>query len=119
MFRSRSRSSRRKGVKVKPRTLGSTGYLVSELGFGGWGLGGSQWRGVDDGQGRDALREAVDRGITFFDTALAYGDGDSERLIGAVLKAAIGAVRHVVATKVPPKNEEWPGKAGRRPPDGF
>src|SRR3989441_9135566 len=74
MFPSRSRPSRRKGVKVKPRTLGSTGYLVSELGFGGWGLGGSQWRGVDDGQGRDALRAAVDRGITFFDTALAYGE---------------------------------------------
>src|SRR2546427_1626893 len=119
MFRSRSRSSRRKGVKVKPRTLGSTGYLVSELGFGGWGLGGSQWRGVDDGQGRDALREAVDRGITFFDTALAYGDGHSERLIGEVLKADIGAGRVVVATKVPPKNEEWPGKADRRLADVF
>jgi len=56
---------------VKPRTLGSTGYVVSELGFGGWGLGGSQWRGVDDGAARDALRAAVDRGITFFDTASA------------------------------------------------
>src|SRR5881296_4062065 len=119
MFPSRSRSSRRKGVKVKPRTLGSTGYLVSELGFGGWGLGGSQWRGVDDGQGRDALREAVDRGITFFDTALAYGDGHSERLIGEVLKADIGAGRVVVATKVPPKNEEWPGKAGKPLADVF
>src|SRR6059036_3459281 len=119
MFPSRSRSSRRKGVKVKPRTLGSTGSLVSELGFGGWGLGGSQWRGVDDGQGRDALREAVDRGITFFDTALAYGDGHSERLIGEVLKADIGAGRVVVATKVPPKNEEWPGKAKRPLADVF
>src|SRR3989449_2966239 len=119
MCRSRSRSSRRKGVKVKPRTLGSTGYLVSELGFGGWGLGGSQWRGVDDGQGRDALREAVDRGITFFDTALAYGDGHSERLIGGALKAAMGAGRVVVAPKVPPKNEEWPGKADRRLADVF
>ena len=59
---------------MKNRTLGSTGYVVSELGFGGWGLGGSQWRGVDDGEARDALRAAVDRGITFFDTALAYGE---------------------------------------------
>ena len=96
---------------MKPRTLGPTGYEVSELGFGGWGLGGSQWLGVDDGQGRDALREAIDCGITFFDTALAYGNGHSERLIGEVLQADVRAGRIVVATKVPPRNEEWPGKA--------
>src|SRR3989441_4119545 len=105
--------------RVKPRTLGSTGYVVSELGFGGWGLGGSQWRGVDDGQGRDALRAAVDRGITFFDTALAYGDGHSERLMGQVLKPEIHAGRVVVATKVPPRNEEWPGRAGAPLADVF
>ncbi|PYN64017.1 MAG: aldo/keto reductase, partial [Candidatus Rokuibacteriota bacterium] len=104
---------------MKPRTLGSTGYVVSELGFGGWGLGGSQWRGVDDGQGRDALRAAVDRGITFFDTALAYGDGHSERLMGQVLKPEIHAGRVVVATKVPPLNEEWPGRAGAALADVF
>jgi aryl-alcohol dehydrogenase-like predicted oxidoreductase len=98
---------------VKTRALGTTGYHVSELGFGGWGLGGSQWRGVEDGTGREALREAVDRGISFFDTALAYGDGHSERLIGDVLNADIRAGRVVVATKVPPRNEEWPGKAGK------
>src|SRR6266566_263605 len=107
------------GVNVKPRTLGSTGYGVSELGFGGWGLGGSQWRGVDDGQGRDALRAAVDRGITFFDTALAYGDGHSERLMGQALKPEIHAGRVVVATKVPPRNEEWPGRAGAPLADVF
>ena len=104
---------------MKRRTLGSTGYAVSELGLGGWGLGGSQWRGVDDEQGREALREAVDRGITFFDTALAYGDGHSERLIGEVLNADIRAGRVVVASKVPPKNEEWPGKAERPLADVF
>jgi aryl-alcohol dehydrogenase-like predicted oxidoreductase len=98
---------------MKTRALGATGYTVSEIGFGGWGLGGEQWRGVDDRQGRDALREAVDRGITFFDTALAYGTGHSERLIGRVLQAEIHAGRVVVATKVPPLNEEWPGNPGR------
>jgi aryl-alcohol dehydrogenase-like predicted oxidoreductase len=106
-------------VKVKTRTLGSTGYAVSEIGFGGWGLGGSQWRGVDDGAGREALREAVDQGITLFDTALAYGDGHSERLMGQVLKPEIHAGRVVVATKVPPLNEEWPGRAGARLADVF
>jgi len=104
---------------VKTRKLGSTGYAVSELGFGGWGLGGSQWRGVDDGTAREALRQAVDRGITFFDTALAYGNGHSERLIGEVLKADFRAGRVVVATKVPPRNEEWPGKAGKPVADVF
>jgi len=107
------------GANVKRRTLGSTGYVVSELGLGGWGLGGSQWRGVDDEEGREALREAVDRGITFFDTALAYGDGHSERLIGEALRAEIRAGRAVVATKVPPKNEEWPGRADRPPTEVF
>src|SRR5437763_12881174 len=89
------------GAPVRTRTLGTTGYHVSELGFGGWGLGGDQWRGVEDSQAREALREAVDRGITFFDTALAYGNGHSERLMGRVLKDEIHAGRVVVATKNP------------------
>jgi aryl-alcohol dehydrogenase-like predicted oxidoreductase len=97
---------------MKTRTLGATGYHVGELGFGGWGLGGSQWRGVADTEGRDALREAVAQGITFFDTALAYGHGHSERLMGEALRDDIRAGRAVVATKVPPGNDEWPGAAG-------
>ena len=96
---------------MKTRTLGTTGYHVSELGFGGWGLGRDQWRGVEDSQAREALREAVDRGITFFDTALAYGNGHSERLMGRVLKGEIHASRVVVATKIPPLNDTWPGEA--------
>ena len=99
--------------------LGTTGYVVSELGLGAWGLGGDMWRGVDDGAAREALRAAVDQGITFFDTALAYGNGHSERLIGEVLKAEIRAGRVVVATKVPPRNQEWPGKAGKPLADVF
>ena len=106
-------------MKLHTRRLGATGYTVSELGLGGWGLGGSQWLGSDDGQGREALRQAVDSGITFFDTALAYGNGHSERLIGEVLKADIRAGRVVVATKVPPLNQDWPGKAGTPLADVF
>src|SRR5206468_2266619 len=102
---------RRLVVTLKTRILGSTGYAVSELGLGGWGLGADMWRGVEDSQAREALREAVDRGITFFDTALAYGNGHSERLMGRVLKDEIHAGRVVVATKIPPLNDTWPGAA--------
>ena len=96
---------------MKTRSLGSTGYRVSEIGFGGWGIGGEMWRGVDDAEGRKALREAVEQGITLFDTALAYGGGHSERVIGETLKDDIRANRVVVATKIPPQNRQWPGKA--------
>ena len=106
-------------MTLKTRLLGTTGYAVSELGLGGWGLGADMWRGVADGTAREALREAVDRGITFFDTALAYGSGHSERLIGEVLKGDIRAGRVVVATKVPPHNNEWPGKASKPLADVF
>jgi len=98
---------------VNSRTLGATGHSVSEIGFGGWGLGADMWRGVDEAQAREALRAAVDQGVTFFDTALAYGSGHSERLIGQVLRDEIRAGRALVATKVPPLNEEWPGRANR------
>ena len=98
---------------MKTRTLGTTGYTVSELGYGGWGLGADMWRGVDETQTRDALRDAIDQGITFFDTALAYGAGHSERLIGQVLKDEIRAGRVHVATKIPPLNQEWPGNPSK------
>ena len=98
---------------MKLRPLGATGYSVSEIGYGGWGLGADMWRGVDDAQIREALRAAVDQGVTFFDTALAYGTGHSERVIGEVLRDDIRAGRVRVATKVPPLNNEWPGRANR------
>jgi aryl-alcohol dehydrogenase-like predicted oxidoreductase len=104
---------------VKTRPLGNTGYRISEIGFGGWGLGGEMWRGVDDAEGRKALREAIEQGITFFDTALAYGDGHSERVIGETLQNEIRAGKAIVATKIPPKNREWPAKASYKLGDVF
>src|SRR5712664_4169745 len=103
----------------KTRPLGSTGYTVSELGFGAWGLGGGMWQGGSDSEGREALRAAVDQGITFFDTALAFGRGHSERLIGAALQSEIESCRVVVSTKIPPRNQQWPGVAGTRLKDVF
>ena len=96
---------------MNKRALGNTGYRVSEIGFGAWGIGGEMWRGVDDSEGRKALREAVEQGITFFDTALAYGAGHSERVIGEELKHEIRSGHATVATKIPPLNRQWPAKS--------
>jgi aryl-alcohol dehydrogenase-like predicted oxidoreductase len=101
------------------RTLGTTGYAVSEIGFGGWGLGGQMWLGSDDREGSDALRAALEQGVTFFDTALAYGSGHSEQLIGRVLKAELRDGRAVVATKVPPRNQQWPADGNKPVTDVF
>lgn len=67
---------------MNTRTFGRTGWLVSEIGFGCWGIGGGQWGGADDTESMAALHAALDAGITFFDTADVYGDGRSERLVG-------------------------------------
>jgi aryl-alcohol dehydrogenase-like predicted oxidoreductase len=104
---------------MKTRVLGNTGYRVSEIGFGAWGLGGEMWRGVDDAEGRNALREAIEQGITFFDTALAYGNGHSEQVIGETLKNEIRAGKATVATKIPPMNRQWPAKAEYKLADVF
>ena len=104
---------------MKKRSLGATGYQVSEVGFGAWGIGGEMWRGVDDGEGRKALREAIDQGITMFDTALAYGAGHSERVIGETLKNEIRAGKATVATKIPPMNRQWPAHASYKLHDVF
>lgn len=71
---------------MKTRTFGRTGWDVSEVGFGAWGIGGGQWGGADEKDSMAALHTALDAGITFFDTADVYGDGISERLIGRLRK---------------------------------
>lgn len=96
---------------MRRRRLGTTGYEVSEIGFGGWGIGGTMWRGVPDEEAMRALDCALDLGMDFFDTALAYGDGHSERLIGRALRQRRARHRVVVATKVPPMDSVWPGLA--------
>jgi len=91
------------------RTLGRTGISVSEIGFGGWGIGKSMWGRTDDAESMQALHAAFDAGIDYFDTAYAYGHGHSERLIARLFKET--GRRATVSTKVPPKNMEWPGHA--------
>ena len=100
------------------RRLGATGLEVSEVGYGGWGLGATMWRGVTDEEGSAAVDAALDAGVDFIDTALAYGDGHSERVIAATLATRPG--RPVtLATKIPPLNSEWPARAGSRIADVF
>ncbi len=83
---------------------------ISDIGFGAWGIGGKQWIGGSDEESRAALRRALELGVNFIDTALAYGDGHSEELVGEIVRSAPGKV--YVATKVPPMNQKWPAKAG-------
>jgi aryl-alcohol dehydrogenase-like predicted oxidoreductase len=87
---------------MKYRALGSTGLTVSAIGFGGWGIGGltagaTSYGETDDAVSRRALAHAFERGITFFDTSPAYGDGRSERLIGETFRDRRDKV--VIATK--------------------
>ncbi len=89
------------------RAFGSTGMAVSEVGYGLWGMGG--WTGSDDAESVAALHRSIELGCTFFDTALAYGNGKSEQLLAQVLPAHRDRAL-VVATKIPPKNGKWPAK---------
>lgn len=101
---------------MRYRAFGRLDWQVSEIGFGTWGMGG--WSGADDGLAAEALDCAVERGCNFFDTALAYGAGHSERLVGAMLRRHPDRRLHV-ATKVPPKNLKWPGRASTPAADAF
>jgi aryl-alcohol dehydrogenase-like predicted oxidoreductase len=92
---------------LKFRPFGRTGFDVSEIGFGAWGIGGSWWGSKpDDKAALAALRRAAELGVNFFDTAIVYGDGHSEKLVGQALRETRADA--VVATKVPPKGYRWP-----------
>ena len=101
---------------MKHRRFGRTGWQVSEIGYGMWGMGG--WTGSDDAESRRSLDRAVELGCNFFDTAYAYGMGKSEKLLGETLKRH-AAKKLYTATKVPPKNLKWPGRADTPIADVF
>jgi aryl-alcohol dehydrogenase-like predicted oxidoreductase len=94
---------------VRYGSLGRTGLQVSELCYGTWGIGKADWGGGDDAEALRSLGRAIELGVTLVDTALAYGEGHSEQLVGKALRAGSETVH--VATKVPPKIGGWP------PPD--
>jgi len=99
------------------RNFGRTGINVSEIGYGAWGIGGALWQGSDDEESMRALHKAIDLGVNFIDTALAYGRGHSEQLINNLLKERHERIH--VATKIPPKNGEWPARKGSKLTDAF
>src|SRR4030095_14094988 len=91
---------------MRYRKLGRTGIEVSEIGYGAWGVGVVQWLGKTDEESLTALERAIDLGVNFIDTALAYGEGHSERLVGEVIRSR--RERIYIASKIPPKNRTWP-----------
>jgi aryl-alcohol dehydrogenase-like predicted oxidoreductase len=93
---------------MKYRRFGRTGWDLSEIGYGMWGMG--AWSGSEDTESLGSLERAIDLGCNFFDTAWVYGNGHSEKLLGQVLKSNSAGKIHV-ATKVPPKNQAWPAPA--------
>ncbi len=98
------------------RTLGRTGWLVSDIGYGMWGMGG--WSGSDRDASMNSLRYAVELGCNFFDTAWAYGEGFSDTLAGK-LKREYPDRRLIMASKIPPKNRIWPAAKDARIADVF
>jgi aryl-alcohol dehydrogenase-like predicted oxidoreductase len=99
------------------RKFGKSGLEVSEIGYGGWGIGGAMWQGATDAESIKALNQAVDLGVTFIDTALAYGKGHSEKLVGKIVRECKKQI--YVATKIPPKNGEWPARPGVKLKEAF
>jgi len=89
------------------RSLGRTGWKVSAIGFGAWGIGGGEWGPVKDEESIAALHKAIDMGVTLIDTADVYGDGHSERLIARVLGERSETI--YVATKIGRGTPPHPG----------
>ena len=92
---------------MRYRSFGKTGLKVSEIGYGAWGIGKTFWIGAEDDESLRSLRAARDADVNFYDTALAYGDGHSERLIAQCFGQSSEVI---IASKVPPKDRVWPVK---------
>jgi aryl-alcohol dehydrogenase-like predicted oxidoreductase len=94
-----------KGDGMRYRTLGRTGFEVSDIAHGLWGMSG--WSGSSDKESLAALQLAVDLGCNFFDTAWAYGEGNSDGLLGEIIERN-SRQRLYAASKIPPANDKWP-----------
>jgi aryl-alcohol dehydrogenase-like predicted oxidoreductase len=98
------------------RRFGRLDWQVSEIGCGMWGMG--SWSGSDDEASLRSLQLALEGGCTFFDTAWGYGEGRSEALLGRLVRANPDR-RIWTASKIPPKNMQWPSRRGYRIEDCF
>jgi aryl-alcohol dehydrogenase-like predicted oxidoreductase len=106
----------RRGKTMHYRTFGRTGWQVSEVGYGMWGM--ADWAGSDDEESMHSLNRAVELGCNFFDAAWAYGEGHSEELLGQLVRARADKQLYV-ATKIPPKNSIWPSRPDFRLEETF
>jgi aryl-alcohol dehydrogenase-like predicted oxidoreductase len=98
------------------RTFGRTGWKVSEIGYGMWGMAG--WTGNNDDDTNTSLDLAVEMGCNFFDTAWGYGAGASEKILGNLIKRN-SSKKLYAATKIPPMNLKWPSRPEFRLDDCF
>jgi aryl-alcohol dehydrogenase-like predicted oxidoreductase len=98
------------------RKFGRTGWKISEIGYGTWGMAG--WTGSETEEVNKALDKAIDLGCNFFDTAWAYGEGASEKILNGLIKRH-GDKKLFIATKIPPKNRKWPSKPQYKLQDVF
>ncbi|MPR35387.1 aldo/keto reductase [Salmonirosea aquatica] len=89
------------------RRFGRTDWQVSEIGYGMWGLAG--WTGSDIEEVNASLDLAVELGCNFFDTAWGYAEGKSEQILGELMKRNPDKKLYA-ATKIPPKNRNWPSR---------
>ncbi|WP_295815862.1 aldo/keto reductase [uncultured Deinococcus sp.] len=103
-------------TRLHQRPLGRTGLNVTEIGYGAWGIGADMWIGAQDDESLGALRRYLDLGGNFIDTAMGYGSGHSERLVGQVAREYPGTL---VATKISPKNQQWPAADGTTADQAF
>jgi aryl-alcohol dehydrogenase-like predicted oxidoreductase len=101
---------------MKYRKLGRTGFEVSDIAHGLWGMSG--WSGSEDRESLEALQLGVDLGCNFFDSAWAYGDGKSDSLLGQIIARNKGK-RSYAASKIPPKNLKWPASPKDKLRDVF
>jgi aryl-alcohol dehydrogenase-like predicted oxidoreductase len=90
---------------MRLRAFGKTGFKVSEIGHGLWGMGG--WSDANDEVSRASLRLSIEGGCTFFDSAFAYGKGHSDNLIGEIAREYPDR-KLVLASKIPPADWQWP-----------
>lgn len=105
---------------MRKRVFGRLGWQIGELGYGMWGVGAGPggWVGAEDASSMQSLELAVELGVNFFDTAWIYGRGHSEELLGSLLAKHRGHGLYA-ATKVPPKDREWPSTRASRLADVF
>lgn len=101
---------------MKYRKLGRTGFEVSDIAYGLWGISG--WSGSNDQESLSSMQLSVDLGCNFFDTAWAYGEGKSDGLLGEIMERNPGK-RLYAASKVPPGNDQWPALPTYRYADVF